>query len=264
MRCALSCWSSWAAARSPWPSTRTGFLKRGRHSAGVGKQHYGPTGDVRNCQVGVFLSLVTASGHTLIDRELYLPTDWTSDPARSREAGIPPHVAFRTKPQLAQLMLDRLLHAQVPIGWVVGDSVYGSNPQLRAWVESHQLPYVLAVACDEPVVVDLAGLGVRRLEVRELAAHLTPADWQTLSMSQGSKGPRLFAWACLPIWHQGQDDGWHSVLLRRSLDPTAELTYYLVFAPPDTCLQAKVSALGGRWRIEEDAREWQRCRTGSV
>jgi SRSO17 transposase len=33
----------------------TGFLKRGKHSAGVGKQHYGPTGDVRNCQVGVFL-----------------------------------------------------------------------------------------------------------------------------------------------------------------------------------------------------------------
>src|SRR5205085_9993993 len=81
----------------------TSFLKRGKHSAGVGKQHYGLTGDVRNCQVGVFLSLVTALGHALIDRELYLPTDWTSDPARSREAGIPPHVAFRTKPQLAQL-----------------------------------------------------------------------------------------------------------------------------------------------------------------
>jgi hypothetical protein len=100
--------------------------------------------------------------------------------------------------------------------------------------------------------LELPELGVRRLEVRELAARLSPADWQTLAMSQGSKGPRLFAWACLPIWHQGQDDGWHSVLLRRSLDPTAELTYYLVFAPPATPLQAKVTALGGRWRIEED------------
>jgi SRSO17 transposase len=230
----------------------SGFLKRGTHSAGVGKQHYGPTGDVRNCQVGVFLSLVTAAGHTLIDRELYLPADWIDDPARCREAGIPEPVAFRTKPQLAVGMLQRLLHAGVPIGWVVADSVYGSNPELRAWLESHQLPYVMAVACDEPVVVDLAGVGVRRLEVRELAAQLSPADWQTLSMSQGSKGPRLFAWACLPIWHQGQDDGWHSVLLRRTLDPTAELTYYLVFAPPATSLQAKVSALGGRWRIEED------------
>src|SRR2546423_11457024 len=108
----------------------TGFLKRGTHSAGVGKQHYGPTGDVRNCQVGVFLSLVTAAGHTLIDRELYLPVDWTTDPARCREAGIPEHVPFRTKPQLAVLMLDRLKLAQVSIAWVVADSVYGSNPEL--------------------------------------------------------------------------------------------------------------------------------------
>src|ERR1700681_4257124 len=57
----------------------TGILKRGTHSAGVGKQHYGPTGDLRNCQVGVFLSLVTQAGHTLIDRELYVPADWTDD-----------------------------------------------------------------------------------------------------------------------------------------------------------------------------------------
>src|SRR5437763_5673095 len=124
----------------------SGFLKRGQHSAGVGKQHYGPTGDVRNCQVGVFLSLVSATGHCLIDRELYLPADWTRDPPRCREAGIPEHVAFRTKPQLAVRMLERLLHAQVPIGWVVADSVYGSNPELRAWLESRHLPHVLAVA----------------------------------------------------------------------------------------------------------------------
>src|SRR2546422_4281037 len=86
----------------------TGFLKRGQHSAGVGKQHDGPTGDVRHCQVGVFLSLVTATGHTLIDRELYLPADWIDDPARCRQAGIPQGVPFRTKPQLALLMLQRL------------------------------------------------------------------------------------------------------------------------------------------------------------
>src|SRR2546422_5114200 len=51
----------------------SGFRKRGQHSAGGGFQHYGPTGDVRNCQVGVFRSLVSVTGHTLIDRERYLP-----------------------------------------------------------------------------------------------------------------------------------------------------------------------------------------------
>jgi|GEM_PF-1257176 len=43
----------------------SGFPKRGSHSAGVQKQYCGATGRVENCQVGVFLSYVTARGHAL-------------------------------------------------------------------------------------------------------------------------------------------------------------------------------------------------------
>jgi SRSO17 transposase len=230
----------------------TGFLKRGKHSAGVGKQHYGPTGDLRNCQVGVLLSLVTEAGHAFVDRELYLQMEWIDDPARCASVGIPKTLPFRTKPQLALLMVQRLWQAQIVVDWIVADSVYGSNPELRMHLEAHLQPYVMAVTSTEPVVLELPSIGVRRLEVQELPALLSPSDWQTLAMSEGTKGPRLFDWACLPIWHQGNDDGWHSVLLRRPLDCPAEITSYLVFAPPGTSLQSKVTALGGRWRIEED------------
>src|SRR5712692_11542997 len=48
----------------------SGFPKRGSHAAGVAKQYCGVSGRVENCQVGVFLSYVTALGHALIDREL--------------------------------------------------------------------------------------------------------------------------------------------------------------------------------------------------
>ena len=51
-------------------------------------QYCGTTGQVENCQVGVFLAYVTAKGHTLIDRELYLPLDWTEDRDRCQAAGI--------------------------------------------------------------------------------------------------------------------------------------------------------------------------------
>src|SRR6266700_3375778 len=65
------------------------FPKRGSKSAGVQAQYCGTSGQVENCQVGVFLAYVTAKGHTLLDRELYLPFDWTEDPQRCQEASIP-------------------------------------------------------------------------------------------------------------------------------------------------------------------------------
>jgi SRSO17 transposase len=71
-----------AQSDAPFPLLvidESGFPKRGRHSASVGLQYCGLTGRVENCQVGVFLSYVTALGHALIDRELYLPEDWCSD-----------------------------------------------------------------------------------------------------------------------------------------------------------------------------------------
>jgi SRSO17 transposase len=101
----------------------SGFPKRGRHSAGVGPQYCGLTGRVENCQVGVFLSYVTARGHALIDRELYLPEDWCSDLPRRHAAHIPEAVPFQTKPELAKRMVQRAQAAGLPIRWVVADTV---------------------------------------------------------------------------------------------------------------------------------------------
>jgi SRSO17 transposase len=232
----------------------TSFPKRGKHSAGVGLQYCGTTGQVENCQVGVFLSYVTAKGHTLIDRELYLPLDWCEDRDRCRAVGIDvSRVRFQTKPELAQRMIERIFQAQIPISWVVADTVYGGNLDLRIWLEAHAYPYVLAVACHEPVGILTPDGRRRRVEVHEVETHLLHSqDWQRLSMSQGTKGPRLFDWAAVPILHRWEDDGDHWLLIRRSLtDPNAK-AYYFVFAPKGTTLQEMVSAIGARWHIEED------------
>jgi hypothetical protein len=68
-----------------------------------------------NCQVGVFLCYVTLRGHSLIDRELYLPLDWCEAPDRRRAAAIPEAVRFQTKPELAMQMMERLFQQQLPI-----------------------------------------------------------------------------------------------------------------------------------------------------
>jgi SRSO17 transposase len=230
----------------------SGFPKRGKKSAGVGLQYCGTTGQVENCQVGVFLSYVTARGHTLIDRELYLPADWCDDRERCRAAHVPEAVRFQTKPELAVQMLEQIFQAQLPIAWIVADTVYGGNLDLRNWLEAHRYSYVLAVACSEPVGFQTpAG---RRREEAALVESFLPGEqeWQRLSMSEGTKGPRLFDWVAVPMLHQWEEDGCHWLLIRRSISDPQEKRYYFVFAPQGTTLQEMVQAIGARWRIEED------------
>jgi SRSO17 transposase len=51
----------------------TGFVKKGRRSAGVQSQYSGTAGLVETCQLGVLLAYAASTGRALIDRELYLP-----------------------------------------------------------------------------------------------------------------------------------------------------------------------------------------------
>ena len=186
--------SSGEADETPFPVLaldESGFPKRGRHSAGVGPQYCGLTGQVENCQVGVFLSYVTALGHALIDRELYLPEDWCADPLRRLAAHIPETVTFATKPELARLMIQRAQSAHLPFRWVVADTVYGHSPDLRSFLEEQGFSYALAIPSTEVVCVQTQA-GLLLSDVASIAhQELRARDWQRLSASLGTKGERL-------------------------------------------------------------------------
>lgn len=230
----------------------SGFPKRGRHSAGVAPQYCGRTGRVENCQVGVFASYVTPLGHGLIDRELYLPEDWCADWPRRQAAHIPDTVSFATKPALAQRLVARAHAAQVPIRWVVADSVYGHCPTLRTFLEAQGDAYALAVPSTEVVCVQTPA-GPLLAAVGSIAARvLRPQDWQRLSQSLGTKGERCFDWARLPLFQQAVVDERHFLVFRRCLDDPNALAFYLVWAPAATPLSTIVRAIGARWHVEED------------
>ena len=67
----------------------TGDVKKGTATVGVARQYTGTAGRVENAQVAVYLTYARARGHAMIDRELYLPQSWTSDPDRCAAAGPP-------------------------------------------------------------------------------------------------------------------------------------------------------------------------------
>ena len=225
----------------------TGFLKKGRMSAGVARMYTGTAGRVENCQVGVFAAYVTPDGgRALIDRELYLPEKWTDDRDRCRAAGIGDGTGFATKPELAWTMIARARDAGVPFAWVAGDEVYGGNPGLRARLENGGIPYVMATACSD--VIPMAAGGMRADE----ALALIPRDgWQRLSCADGSKGPRLYDWALI-----GTAEGpGHHLLVRRSLQPgekgTLELAFFRCWSPHPVTLPELTAVAGARWGVED-------------
>jgi SRSO17 transposase len=223
----------------------TGFLKKGRHSAGVARQYSGTAGRIENCQIGVFVAYASCHGQVLLDRELYLPEAWPKDPARCRHAGIPEGRRFATKPQLARQMLARAFTAGIPVHWVTGDSVYGDDRRLRMWLESCPQAYVLAVSGKEYVWLDW-----QQRQVKTILAALSEEGWTRLSAGDGSKGPRWYDWRWLPLADPMEVDWRRWLLVRRSISEPSELRAYVVFTPQNTVLADVVRVAGTRWAVE--------------
>ena len=224
----------------------TGFLKKGTHSAGVARQYSGTAGRIENCQVGVFLAYATSRGQTLLDRELYLPAEWTTDRLRCQAAGIPEQRPFATKPALALQMLERTRTAGVSLAWVTGDCVYGDARTLRGWLEKQMQAYVLAVSGKERV-----WKAQRQQAVKALLAELPGQGWERLSAGLGSKGPRWYDWLRLEL-NAPTQVGWKRwLVVRRSCTDPTEVTAYVAFAPAEKTLADHVRVAGMRWTVEE-------------
>jgi SRSO17 transposase len=224
----------------------TGFLKKGTTSVGVQRQYSGTAGKVDNCQLGVFLAYASSKGRAFIDRELYLPRVWIENPARCRAARVPEQVGFRTKPQLARVMLERALDAGVPAAWVTADEVYGGDPALRRFLEDRGLSYVLAVKGSEPLGTATPGSAT----AAQVAASVPPEQWVTCSAGHGAKGRRLYDWTRVELAAPAAAGCQRGLLVRRSRRD-GELAFYACWGPAETSLVGLVRVAGTRWAVEE-------------
>ncbi|MFV0332839.1 MAG: IS701 family transposase [Tropicimonas sp.] len=228
----------------------TGFLKKGRHSVGVGRQYSGTAGRVENCQIGVFASYASRWGHALIERGLYLPKAWAGDAERRAKAHVPEEVGFATKPAMACEMIARLLDEGTPCAFVLADSVYGSDFRFRRMLEGRGQPYVLAVRSTHALRF-FEDWRLIQTDPRSMIAGLPPEAWQALSAGEGAKGQRLYDWARLPIRHETAEGFSRWLLARRSLRDPQAITYYFAYAHTDATLADLAAAAGLRWTIEE-------------
>lgn len=248
-------------AREPiqhWILDDTGFLKQGKHSVGVQRQYTGSAGKTTNCQVAASLTIATSSEHLPIDFELYLPTSWTDDPARRKETRIPDDIVFRTKSELALVMIDRAIADGVPKGIVLGDSAYGDSSQFRDALCSRGLDY--AVGVKGPTKVWRIDSKLRRrgdpISIRDLAVQFDPKRYRRTTWRDGSRRPLWSRFAVTRVvpFH---DDGWDPAiradvwLVMEWLPDDEEPTkFFFASLPRGTSRKRLVRVIKERYRTE--------------
>jgi SRSO17 transposase len=234
----------------------TGFLKQGKASCGVARQYTGSAGKITNCQIGVFACYVSHHGHAFIDRELYLPKEWTDDADRLKAAHVPDEVGFATKPQIARQMIARALAAKVPFAFVAADSVYGTG-DIETMLRKAGKGYVLGVAANHV----FRSWGKKQLvggTATKIAQSLPKSAWRRLSSGEGTKGPRLHDWAYLELadldvaqYNSTLSGQWtRGLLIRRNIADGA-MAFFSTWCPKGTPAKKLIAVEGRRWAIED-------------
>jgi SRSO17 transposase len=240
------------------------FPKKGDASVGVQRQWCGRLGKIDNCQVGVYLGYVTSQEQTLVDFRLYLPREWARDRKRRVKAGVPRHVRFRTRQELALEMLDER-GPQLPHAWVAGDDEMGRCSSFRRQLRLRGERYLLAVPCNT-LVRDLkadgppSARGGRRLppfvRADQWCAALPESSWETVTVCEGAKGPLIVQVARTPV--QARTEGKVSdvaetlvVIRERQRDGRWKHDYLLSQAVVGVSLQEFARVFQAEHRIEE-------------
>lgn len=228
----------------------TCFLKKGQNSVGVQRQYCGLTGQIENCQVGVFLAYVSSKGYSLIERRLYLPQSWSGATKKRKKAKVPSKVRFASKGQLARQMLQSVFQAGIAPAWFVADEVYSRDAGFWRWLEqTARQPYVLTVSKQQPTPINF-----QTHYAADLLQQVKAEDWQRLSSGAGTKGERDYEWARVQLSCRQPEGFSRWFLFRRCPRHPGDsrcISYYQAFAPSETPLETLVGVAGQRWRIEE-------------
>ena len=251
----------------------TSFPKAGPHSVGVARQYCGAVGKVANCQVAVTAALWTGQRAWPMGAALYLPAEWTSDPARRVKARIPTTTRFQEKWRLALTLLRQTRAAGITLTAVVADAEYGDNCTVRQTLHRLRLPYALGIS---PTLTMFRGTPTLRIDrqqppprnrrdgwpdqepvsVRALSDGLSARAWRRVAWRNGTNPPWEADFAALRVtptteWRRRRlaPEVW--LLCERGLGPTGRRRHYLVSLPPSASLKQLVRLAHHRWAIEQ-------------
>lgn len=263
----------------------TSFVKKGDKTPCVQRQWCGRVGKIENCVVSVHLGYATPTFHTLLDGDLFLPeTTWHADRERCREAGVPDHVVYRSKCEIAIDQLRRARGNGVHLAWLTFDEEFGGKPwflhaldgmgqryvaelprNFRVWTKEPQRR-LRAHPCDSqrsrggtaPRSRPLKVQTNPTITVENVLGHspkLRGARWRRFVVNDSTTGPLVWDAVRIPVWlpdpeKEGQPTRAMHLVVAKSVLVKAEIKFFLSNAPAATSLDDMLFVAFSRWRIE--------------
>jgi SRSO17 transposase len=246
----------------------TEFVKKGRHSVGVSRQHCGRLGKTENCQSGVFIGYASERGYGLVSYELFMAEKWFADeyqPLREK-CGVPEHATFKTKPEMAAEMLgDAIRSGLFQAKWIGCDSLFGAS---KTFLDSLPKECYYFADVHSPTLVwremPEVALPERKGKSRptRLKASFPPVPvstiatddsipWERVILAEGSQGPIIADVKVLRVIECRDNlpgnEGW--LYIRRFADGKLKLS--LSNAPADIERAELHRAATLRWPIEQ-------------
>jgi SRSO17 transposase len=204
------------------------FVKKGKHSAGTAWQYSSAHRRMENCQVGLFLSHVSAHGTSVVDRELYLPQQWLRNRPRAIASGIPRQMpGYVSKPQLTRHMISRVLNSGLHRPWISVPERELWDEELRLWLEARNLPYALKLRPEDAAALLPPGASPDLLGTAPSSrtAGVNTLPWQTVRLRGSADGSRAH-WL---LFHQPT--------------PSRPPNAYLCSGPPTTTVSELIRAV---------------------
>ncbi len=249
------------------------FVKKGEESVGVARQYCGAIGKVDNCQSGVFVGYSSKKGYGLLTSRLYLPESWFTKEQgqRRRDNIVPEDIQFKTKPQIASELIDKVVKTKLfPAKWVGCDATFGSD-----WNFLESLPqelyYFANIRSNAQVFLDkpetgspsYKGRGRRPRKTKILNGHSQAktvveivqsgkCSWTSVFLSEGAKGPILADVARMRVYPSRAglpNDYTVWLFIRRTSD--GQIKYAFSNAPENISLSDMCEASTMRWPIEQ-------------
>jgi SRSO17 transposase len=265
-----------------------GIIKQGKHSVGVYRQYSGALGKVGNCQVAVNLVYSVPGGRVNANQKtwplgtrLYVPKAWAEDEEFENlrdEVHLPKDFRFRTKPEIAMMMIDAARDANIPHRVTLADAGYGDDGEFRRGLRERGEPYILGVTpsslrvipADAPVTTPkptrkggrprtapIHAASVKRESPSQIVRAIK--EWTNVEWSEGTKG------VLSGLFHARKVRVVTGEKSRRAVtDETVwlllekrknELKAYVCWGLDDATIETLVEYAHLRWTIEQFHRE---------